>query len=92
MEGHAMANHHYHSSGREDKRKSSQDDSSTIHQDCHDIVEMETILVEDLIKPVIFFQNYTLPTYNTIKFDAGTRCCVVVKGHLFRMVILYFKL
>lgn len=55
-------------------------------QQHNQVLEMEALLVEDLIKPLIFLFKYFLPFHDTIHFDPVTKCCVLIKGSFGRKV------
>ncbi|ODM94895.1 hypothetical protein Ocin01_11783 [Orchesella cincta] len=46
--------------------------------------EMETIIVEDLVKPVIFILNYAQPFADTIMYSSEARSFLAVKGSIWR--------
>lgn len=55
------------------------------------ICEMEAVIVEDLVKPLIFLFKYFLPFHDTIKYDPVARCCVLMKGCVLRKVCCAFQ-
>lgn len=55
-------------------------------QEYNQVSEMEAVLVEDLIKPLIFLFKYFLPFHDTISIDPVAKCCVLVKGSFGRKV------
>jgi len=50
------------------------------------IAEMDKIIVEDLINPVMFVMKYALPFINTVAYNPEARQFVVVKGTVWRKV------
>lgn len=55
-------------------------------QDYNRIMEVQGILLEDLIKPVIFLMKYFLPFHDVLRYDPVAKCIVSKKGSFIRKV------
>lgn len=84
-----MTNIHTSESSRGDLRPEA---ASAMHnrqflEDYNQMLQMESIIVDDLVKPLAFLFKYFLPFHNSIAYDPVSRSCVLVKSSYLRKVL-----